>query len=222
MDELGEVRRNDFNIERDLIAYQGLLGTELTEFLHTLGAAHHWVDAGAGRAQAVVDYLSGGTFARTARVTAVALHPPEGLDIGALEERLGAGFRYLHGRPIEERAVDDIGAADLITDVYGPLQYSLQIDRVMEQYIRLLKPGGRLWFVQPAITHVRSRDRELPLAMWLSMIRGLRPLRLPVAGMPGNEVLLARDGDAGHVPPLFLERVASGPPPLREYVLLDR
>jgi hypothetical protein len=36
MDQLDEVTRNDFNIERDLLAYQSLLGRGFTELLGTL------------------------------------------------------------------------------------------------------------------------------------------------------------------------------------------
>jgi SAM-dependent methyltransferase len=174
-----------------------------------------------GRARAVSEYLTLPTPSAKARVTAVVLYAPEGFDVSALERaHAPQGFRYLHGRPIEELPVEIVGRADLITDVYGPLQYTRQIDGLMEHYGRLLKEGGRLWAVLPAITVVNDADRELPLAMWFARIRGFRPLRLPVTGLPGLELVMVRTDEPVQVPRLFLNRVAAGAPPLREYLLL--
>jgi hypothetical protein len=54
--------------------------------------------------------------------------PYESPALDALERAYSSpAFRYLSGRPLEEVPPEVLGLADLVTDVYGPLQYAGQI-----------------------------------------------------------------------------------------------
>jgi SAM-dependent methyltransferase len=194
------------------------------EHLYALESDQHWIDAGAGEALAVRDYLAADAPTQKARVTAVSITRPQSASLAEIERRFAAsGFRYLAGKPIEERAIADLGLADLISDVYGPLQYARQIDSVVEAYARLLKTGGLLFAVLPAITFLKKDGKEMELTDWLWSIRGFRPRRIPDPGshMYQREVILERNGETIFVPPIRLIRVTEGPPPLREYEQLS-
>jgi SAM-dependent methyltransferase len=215
---MDDVARNAFTTDRTLLDYQRVLGLEFTSHLASLEPRQHWVDAGAGRAQAIRDYLESPLFPKKARTTAVAVVRPEDHGIEEAEARFRT-FRYLAGAPIEDIAPRRIGAAHLITDVYGPLQYSPAVDRVIERYGRLLAPGGRLWTVVPGVTTIRQDDREVGWGEWLSAVTGLRAEKLPAPGSSALEIVLVRTRATMRVPAVALIRSVSGPPPLREFAL---
>lgn len=217
---LKTVAQNTFTIDRDLLAYQRLLGPVFMEYLSDLGPEQHWVDSGAGEALAIRDYLSAAEPSEKARVTAVSVIRPPGPALAEIEGRFPPPqFRYLAGKPIEERAAADIGGTDLITDVYGPLQYARQIDAVMGTYGRLLKPGGRLFAVLPAITFLEKDGTQAGLTDWLGSVRGFTAHQIPDPRSHLREVILERNEDAVEVPPLRLLRAVEGTPPMREFAL---
>ncbi len=162
----------NYTTDRGLDAYQVVLGTDFTRRLFALRADQHWIDAGAGQALPARDYLRRQQPGHRARITAIGLQRPADLDDC---ERDGA-LLYLAGR-FEEVPLETIGMADLITDVYGPLQYALQPDEVLERYGRLLKPGGSLWIAIPAGMFLQSESGDtVEVHDWLRAIEGLSPL----------------------------------------------
>jgi hypothetical protein len=220
---LREVEADAFRTDRKMQDYKQLLGKDFTAHLRRLEPDQHWVDAGAGHAGAIAEYLEGEAFPTKARVTAVSFVKPEGSRVAELEAKFAAsGFRYLSGRPIEEMPWEEIGPADLITDVYGPLQYARQIDRTMAQYARILKAGATLWAVMPVTTFIKDRGEEVSLRQWFAALRGFDPVRLPLLDSGEREIVLTRTVEAFGAQRLLLDRALSGPPPLREYTLIDR
>lgn len=201
----------DYTTDRGLLEYQIVLGTEFTRRLLSLTEVQHWVDAGAGQALAARDYLrqQGGR----ARVTALGLdRPADPRDVKA-----DAQFRYLEGR-FEEMSLAEIGQADLITDVYGPLQYATQPDEVVLRYGQLLKVGGILWIAIPAgMLLINEADTAIEVHDWLAAVEGLTPLPLPEGTVHLRDAAFIRTDFALNVPPLRLERLVPGPPPERQY-----
>jgi len=78
---LKEVEADAFRTDRKLQDYKQLLGKDFTAHLRRLGPEHHWVDAGAGHAGAIAEYLEGEAFPTKARVTAVSFLKPEGSQV---------------------------------------------------------------------------------------------------------------------------------------------
>ena len=152
---LQSVRENNFTSNRDLGGYAQVLGPGFLGHLHGLQAGDHWVDAGAGDCAAVAEYL--GTKAHC-RVSAIGIHPPANRP--ACDLHLG--------RTLEDLPVEEVAPADLITDVYGPLQYSLKLDEVVRWYLRVLKPGAPLLLSTNLVGHMREfydAYREVLLAL---------------------------------------------------------
>jgi len=217
---LDSVDGNAFTIDRDLLGYQRVLGTDFVSFLYGLRGDQQWIDSGAGEALAARQYLQSDEFPRKARVTAVAVRRPESTALADLERDFPApAFRYLAGAPIEERPLDELGRAALITDVYGAIQYAAHLDRLIRRYADLLEPGGRLWTVLPAATFVADGDAPVELGDWLASVRGLSAIRIPRADDYAREVILERNAQPVEVPPLELKKMLDGPPPMREYLL---
>lgn len=196
----------DYRTDRDLAAYAVVLGADLLDFVAGLTREQHWLDAGAGEARALRAVATGP--GPIPRLTALGLVPPS--------EPSPAGLRCIVGS-VEELADPAIEPADLITDVYGPLQYSLEPSRVFERYAAWLKPGGRLWFASPATTHVETGAGEIELAEWACRLPGFEVLRGPRPGSPARDIVLVRDATPAAIPPLRLVLNVDGPPPLRRF-----
>ncbi|MFC1853612.1 hypothetical protein ACFL27_25795 [candidate division CSSED10-310 bacterium] len=217
------IRQNSYTIDRNLLDYKLILGPEFIEFLTSLGLEHHWIDSGAGRARAMIDYVQDDFFSPQARVTALDSNTPEPHYLAELEKKFSSpGFRYLSGQRIENRHLDEVGCADLITDVYGPLQYSSTMDQVLERYATLLKPEGEIWTVQPVITFIYDRqNKEIRFQDWLKYVQGLTVHSVLSPHSGARELVLLRNEESIVIPKLALQSIYSGSPPLRKFTLLD-
>lgn len=49
------------------------------------------------------------------------------------------------GRFFEDIPIEELGSADLISDLYGVMSYSPRVDEVLRRYHQILKPGGRAY-----------------------------------------------------------------------------
>ena len=196
-----------FTSDRDLAAYVALLGPGFLADLDSLAPGQHWLDAGAGQARAQAqNAVRRGSGA--ARCTALGLVPPSSIP---------AGVAYVVG-DVATAGARVSADVDLLTDVYGPLQYSLAPHRVVEEYARLLVPGGRLWLMSPATTFVVSQDGgEMDLVDWMRECRGLELRSAPRAGAGAREAVFVRTSEPASVPPLELVQAFDGPPPLRRF-----
>lgn len=202
------VRHDDYTTDRDMAAYAVVLGADFLSFVAALTPRQHWLDAGAGEGRAMRTLLAERGSDCT-RLTAIGLVAPA--------EPPPAGMRYISGSPIDELGAEAVEPADLITDVYGPLQYTLRPDRVVERYAEWLAPGGRLWLASPSTTYVETGAGEVELADWLCGLDAFDVLRGPRPLSPARDVVLARNAAPAEVPPLELVLNVDGPPPLRRF-----
>lgn len=62
------------------------------------------------------------------------------------------------------------GTVSLITDLYGPLRYS-DFNKVLDSYLKLLKPGGRLLIYAPVI-EILHKGNDIPFTEFLSRCKG--------------------------------------------------
>lgn len=145
--------RNDFRVGRDLRAYVRNLGAAFEKALQGLGPEQTWLDAGAGKGFAMLQYYKGSIYAdrqvefdpSKARLIALNAKTPE--DARGVEE-LGVlprdRFQYVEDY-VEKINPGKIGQVDLITDVFGPFSYSTDIKTILEKYWAILKENGDLF-----------------------------------------------------------------------------
>ncbi|MGK5090059.1 hypothetical protein WDW86_21115 [Bdellovibrionota bacterium FG-2] len=212
---------NDFIVHRGADFYKHAFGRELAGELKLLnermqhtGYIPHWLDSGAGEANAIYDFVQELGLKKEFRLTAVAYKKPYSVvNIEKLELRRGASFRYLDGKYLEDRPVSDLGPADLITDYFGPFAYSSKPDVVLQKYFDSLHIGGKLFVVIPQNLTVEG----LSVMGYFQKIRGAF-VEYREASYPHTFALIvSRTSALVEVPPLELVEMVSASPPKRVY-----
>jgi SAM-dependent methyltransferase len=143
------IKNNVFTTERGLGFYKYLLGRDFKARIKKLGPRDHWIDIGAGQANAMFDlfidsYLwNEPQLASLPNMTAITVTKP---GVRPTKERTAflnfKKFNYLVGKYLHEYKSGEIPKADLVTDVMGAANYSPHFDVAMTKILRLLKPGG--------------------------------------------------------------------------------
>src|SRR5581483_9584167 len=115
------------------------------------------------------------------------------------------------------------GTIDRIVEVYGASHYGA-LDKVLESYGRLLKPGGKMFLHMDPKTELHDKDgRPLSVASYLRRIGGLRlasaALREDTRELDRAQlqVVLERTSAPLSVPSLVLKSWEPGAPPRRVY-----
>lgn len=254
----GHVIHSAFETGRDLLYYAELLPPEFLRALNALGPDGHWLDAGCGEGMAILNYLGGrdipSRYARTDEArAALAAMQDKPLDRRARAtgvtykfrtdtrassmaaplrpalERSGRG-RWLEGRYFEDIPDLELGQADLISDVFGVMAYSVQLDEVVRKYLRLLREGGIAYVflgkegegeVEGRIWIWRDGAR-LGLVEWLQTLPGVaaRKLEYGNTGFSWGTVRaleLRRTSATFVIPALELIEHKDGAPPYREF-----
>lgn len=254
------VREGFFKTGRDLGDYVELLPPQFVQVLNGLGPEAHWLDAGSGEGLATLAYLEGNqsklggyygftdsvlvTFSQLnkkpadqrARVTGVTYkYNVESISYLKAEfvrprfVRSGRG-RWLEGRYFEDIPDAEIGAADLITDVFGVAAYAPRLDEVLRKYLRLLRDGG-VAYVFLGIQGGDALDdkvfvwrdgKRLSLVEWLQTVPGVEARKLEYfTGWGGSHqargLELRRVSATPVIPELELIEFQHGAPPYREY-----
>lgn len=165
------IQANRFATRRTLSDYRSHLGKKFFEFLLSLSERDHWIDMGAGEANAACNYLGmleeevpedidgfwrkaceeqiQNTYERLnkrpvsqrAYVTAVSYQA----SCSVPRRSANRHFRLMDGRFLHEIGEREIRKAKLITDLYGILPYSHNPDWVLKRYLDLLEEGGRIY-----------------------------------------------------------------------------
>lgn len=142
-----------YTVERSLVDYTRGLTSEFDRTLANLGPKDRWLDIGAGRGQAILDYHTPdydlthpeGRERRGNKAQAVAM---------SIEDRrtsrwhqdaasLGANkIRYLFSKRLREYSLADLGQFQLITDVLGGFSYTENLSVFMEKTLSFLELNG--------------------------------------------------------------------------------
>jgi len=195
----GEQRDAGYTVDRALNAYAEVLPSGFDRELADLGPSDRWLDIGAGRAQAVLDYYSHsydllhfeGKEKRGTKAQAVAM---------SIEDRrtplwqqtaatLGNNqIQYLSGRRLREYSSEELGRFRLITDVLGGFSYTENLSLFMEKVLGLLEVNGNFFTVlqdvhrqdgtnrpfyegSPFLTEIANTDgSEMKVCAWLKRI----------------------------------------------------
>ncbi len=158
------IEANRFTVNRDLRDYACMMSGQkgklsidgpsvFLDDAEKLTEAQHWMDMGAGEVYAQERFARKFSLPRRApRLTAVTYEMIRDLswDVAGL-------IRVHKGRFVENIPAGELGRADLITDVYGPMTYSAAPDVVLRRYLELLKDDGTLYiFFGPDFDYGRA------------------------------------------------------------------
>jgi hypothetical protein len=154
----GEQRPEGYVIDRSLLSYTHTLPSEFDRSLANLGSKDRWLDIGAGRGQAILDYFAprydmmhpDGREQRGKKAQAVAM---------SIEDRrtplwhqtaasLGANqIQYLSNRRLREYSPEELGQFQVITDVIGGFSYTSDLSLFMEKVLGFLELNGSFYTV---------------------------------------------------------------------------
>ena len=154
----GEKPVEGYTVDRSLAVYTDGLASGFARALADLGPNDRWLDIGAGRGQAILDYYSPeydlanpeGRERRGKKARAVAM---------SIEDRRTALWRqtaaklernqltYLLDRRLREYSAKELGTFQLITDVIGGFSYTENLTLFMERMLGVLEVNGSFFSV---------------------------------------------------------------------------
>ena len=195
----GEQVPEGYTVDRSLSVYAEGLSSDFDHALASLGPKDRWLDIGAGRGQAILDYYTAdydlthpeGQERRGSKAQAVAM---------SIEDRrtrlwqqsaarLGENqIRYLFDRRLRDYSLEELGQFQLITDVIGGFSYTDNLSRFVENVLGLLDLNGIFYTVlqdvhseagtnppyykgSPFLTEIANADgAEVTVCSWLKRI----------------------------------------------------
>ncbi|MFM8313962.1 MAG: hypothetical protein ACKOA8_06720 [Deltaproteobacteria bacterium] len=220
---------NRFETQRGIEEYIELFPDSFLVELAKLNKHQHWIDAGSGEGYASLDFfqrsidperilaqakaswfrgrvihfdpgllrqglhlINTSSAREKPKVTAVTYHMEK-------KAKVSPEVEYKVGKFFEDISTSEFKPADLITDLFGVMSYSPQIDVVLKQYHDILKlqgkayiyagdfvdiptysglfkkqtMGERGWFSNFALSQVKRRDgSQISLIDWISSLPG--------------------------------------------------
>jgi hypothetical protein len=165
-----DVEQNRFITDRDLSEYIHQLHKDFVTALRNLRSDQHWIDLGAGKAIAQIQYLKTFDHLRDAPLTTAVAYK---LDRwfrpfsyrGKLEVREGA---------FEAHDTSTWKKADLITDVMGVISYTKDLTATLQKVFDLLNVNGELYLeFAPAETNIKMAGTRHKLLGFLERIEGI-------------------------------------------------
>jgi hypothetical protein len=201
------INHNAFQVKRTALDYSYMLGADYERDIVALPENSHYLDAGAGNAYAILNYLVRHINPiKSHKITAIGyVKPPEIPD--SLPDR---DFRYLSGRFIEDISAKEIGPTDLISDVFGPFSYTASIDLILQKYLEVLNVNHSAYiYFRPQLITVN--DQWDGLGQYFKAIQGAEIQWMNVAG-PGYSAVIkvTKKRNDFKVPKLFLVHLESG------------
>jgi hypothetical protein len=198
------LKTNSFGIGRGMISYgqfltpgrkfarfengapnQPLKNSLFARYLRRLNKNDVWIDMGAGSAVALREAPATGVKAR--RVAIGIQMPGEGAEgQSGLPQALKdptQRLSYLAGDYIENRNLSELQheigqPAQVISDVLGPMSYTDRPDKVLDRYLELLAPKGKVFVSLSTMTRVESGVRDIGVEAWLRSIPGISVRRV--------------------------------------------
>ncbi len=185
-----------YTVDRSLSRYVEALTGDFDRSLARLGPGDRWLDIGAGKGQAILDYFAPNydlahaeRRGRKAQVVAMSIEDRRTPEWGFSAASLGANqLRYLHNRRLREYSVEELGRFQIITDVIGGFSYTTDLTLFMQMVLGLLEPGGNFYTVlqdvhsetganqpyyedSPFLTEIAdSSGAEMKVCSWLKSI----------------------------------------------------
>lgn len=163
-------RLEGYVIDRTLLSYIHVLGQPFAVALARLGPVDRWIDIGAGRGKAVLDYQAGrhdavlidAGWANKGRANSVALSIEDrrtdewhraAADLGP--EKLG----YLFGRSFGDYTAQELGRFQVVTDVIGGFSYTPNLTRFVQRVLEVLPTGGDFFTVLQDVSSEQGSNK---------------------------------------------------------------
>ena len=188
-----------YTVDRTLANYVDALPADFDRALAALGPGDRWLDIGAGKGQAILDYFGPGydlahaegreRRGKKAQAVAMSIEDRRTPDWRHRASALGANqLQYLFNRRLREYSADELGRFQVITDVIGGFSYTTDLTLFMEKVLSVLAAGGSFFSVlqdvhseagvhnpyyadAPYLTEItNSGGGELKMCAWLKSI----------------------------------------------------
>lgn len=238
----GKQRPDGYVIDRALDAYAHALAPGFAQSLNRLGSQDRWLDIGAGRGLAILDYYSDaqdGAPATKASAVAMSIEDRRNEQWQMTEARLPPGkLRYIHDRRLREYSPAELGRFQLITDVIGGFSYTEDLSLFMETVLGLLTVNGQFYTVlqdvrqeqggnkphypgSPFLTEIRENGSDIGACAWLKRISCVEVSCHAKADWvpPIESYRVHKVCEAVNVPKLQRGHFTSGTPPERSFTL---
>lgn len=157
-----------YTVDRSLVDYTYALHSGFARALENLGPKDRWLDIGAGRGQAIVDYYNpgyepgdpDGWERRRKKAQTVAISIEDGRT--SFWQQTAASLeankmQYLFNRRLREYSPEELGRFQVITDVLGGFSYTTNLSLFMDKVLGFLDLNGSFFAV---LQDVRAEDGE--------------------------------------------------------------
>ncbi len=188
-----------YTVDRGLVVYTDGLATGFDTDLAYLGPEDRWLDIGAGRGQAILDYYSS-TYdqaypegqerrGRKAQAVAMSIEDRRTPHWHQSAVKLGPNqIQYWINKRLGEYSLEELGQFQVITDVIGGFSYTGALSQFMEKVLGALKVGGSFYSAlqdvslasgtnvpfysgSPFLTEMaRANGAEMKVCAWLKSI----------------------------------------------------
>jgi len=248
-DARGDKRPDGYVIDRGLLNYADTFHSDFKAQLSTLGPKERWLDIGAGRGQAILDYvnpdqgvdfLKGLQPGEKAQAVAMSIEDRRTPQWHQTAAKLGGNkIQYIFEKPLRDYSIAELGRFQVITDMLGGFSYTDELSVFMETVFKLLEVKGTFYTVlqdvhsekggnaphyanSPYLTELTRADgSELKVCAWLKSISCAEvSCELKGNWRPPIEVYrVQKTCEAVSVPPLTRTHYQAGTPPERRFVL---
>jgi hypothetical protein len=238
-----------YTVDRGLSLYADGLSSDFDGALAKLGPTDRWLDIGAGKAQAILDYYTPAYDAtrfkaqqrRGAKAQAVAMSIEDRRTSLWQQTAASLGLnqiQYLFGKRLREYSSEELGRFQIITDVMGGFSYTENLSVFMEKVLGLLELNGSFFTVlqdvhreegtnrpfyggSPFLTEITNADgSEMKVCTWLKRIACVEVTCEPRAWQPPTEAFRIRKVcNDVAVPALATIHYQAGTPPERRFQL---
>lgn len=243
----GTAQPEGYIIDRGLRAYVFALMPGFEHAVERLGPQDRWLDIGAGRGQAMIDYHTPETAGseprkprpRRANTVAMSIEDRrEQLWHDTVQLQGPNQMRYVHGRTLRAYTTEDIGGPfQLVSDVIGGFSYTEDLTGFMEKTLSLMTTNGIFYTVlqdvrseegdnkpfypnEPFLTRIfDEKGAETSICAWLRQIQCAEVTCAPKSGWrpPIQTYRIRKTCDAVSVPRLETARYVAGTPPERVF-----
>lgn len=204
------IKWNWFVTGRNLSDYRQGFHNDFTTSLQSLKANETWIDLGAGKGNAAIDYLKETTEPRLrANVLLIAYKLDRWFGIPKFNSKLSV----IEGKLFEEIPSVQLPRATLITDFFGVLSYTRDLSRSLSLVFDRLEIGGELYVhTLNASTLIDFQNKVYSITDFLKSIDGIK-----VEGKFGI-LKITKMADDVQIPELRLTRLDEEVvPPFRRY-----